>query len=117
MYYLQKFAIKYDKKTVQLHASTKAKLQQYQWPGNVRELRHAMERAIILSDQPVLKPEDFVLNQVTTPQYVMQNTLEDMEKLMIEDAIHKHDGNYSAAAEQLGISRQTLYNKLKKMNL
>ncbi|MFI2742484.1 sigma-54-dependent transcriptional regulator [Zhouia sp. PK063] len=116
-FYLQKFAIKYDKKTVQLHASTKAKLQQYQWPGNVRELRHAMERAIILSDQPLLKPEDFVLNQVTTPQYVMQNTLEDMEKLMIEDAIHKHDGNYSAAAEQLGISRQTLYNKLKKMNL
>jgi len=43
-------------------------------------------------------------------------TLEEMEKQMILNALEKHDGNYSAAADQLGVSRQTLYNKLKRTN-
>ena len=87
----------------------------YNWPGNIRELLHTMERAVILSEGNVLKPTDFLLelkNAVSLESG--PSTLEEMELLMIENALNQNDGNYSAAAEQLGISRQTLYNKLKK---
>jgi DNA-binding NtrC family response regulator len=87
----------------------------YKWPGNVRELLHTMERAVILSEGNVLKPTDFLLEVNDSGQMENQpNTLEEMELLMITNALHQNNGNYSAAAEQLGISRQTLYNKLKK---
>jgi transcriptional regulator with PAS, ATPase and Fis domain len=87
----------------------------YHWPGNIRELLHTMERSVILSEGNVLKPADFLLEVGNTIS--MENgpsTLEEMELLMITQALNQNDGNYSAAAEQLGISRQTLYNKLKK---
>jgi len=76
-----------------------------------------MERAVILSEGNVLKPTDFLLE--TKGAIISDNgpnTLEEMELLMITKALDQNDGNYSAAAEQLGISRQTLYNKLKKSN-
>ena len=88
---------------------------EYQWPGNVRELQHTMERAVILSDGNVLKPTDFLLHAKPMQSLDHQPlTLNEMEQQMILRALDQHDGNYSAAAEQLGISRQTLYNKLKK---
>lgn len=93
------------------------KLMEYPWPGNIRELQHTMERAVILSDGSVLKPSDFLLH--AKPMQSMDNepiTLNEMEQQMILRALEQNEGNYSAAAEQLGISRQTLYNKLKKKN-
>ena len=93
------------------------KLMEYPWPGNIRELQHTMERAIILSDGSVLKPSDFLLH--AKPMQSMDSepmTLNEMEQQMILRALEQNEGNYSAAAEQLGISRQTLYNKLKKKN-
>ena len=74
-----------------------------------------MERAVILSDGNVLKPSDFLLH--AKPMQSMDSepmTLNEMEQQMINRALEQNEGNYSAAAEQLGISRQTLYNKLKK---
>jgi len=65
----------------------------------------------------VLKPSDFLLH--AKPMQSMDNepmTLNEMEQQMILRALEQNEGNYSAAAEQLGISRQTLYNKLKKKN-
>ena len=88
---------------------------EYPSPGNVRELQHTMERAVILSDGNVLKPSDFLLH--AKPMQSMDSepmTLNEMEQQMINRALEQNEGNYSAAAEQLGISRQTLYNKLKK---
>lgn len=93
------------------------KLMEYPWPGNIRELQHTMERAVILSDGSVLKPSDFLLH--AKPMQSMDSepmTLNEMEQQMILRALEQNEGNYSAAAEQLGISRQTLYNKLKKKN-
>ncbi|MDP5061737.1 MAG: sigma-54-dependent Fis family transcriptional regulator, partial [Maribacter sp.] len=87
----------------------------YPWPGNIRELLHTMERAVILSEGNVLKPTDFLLDTKTTVTIEGgPKTLEEMELVMINKALNDHEGNYSAAADQLGISRQTLYNKLKK---
>lgn len=114
-FYLNKFISKYGKAGLRINQTAQEKLMTYQWPGNVRELLHTMERAVILSEGNVLKPTDFLLEVKSS--MAMENgpnTLEEMELLMITNALNQNDGNYSAASEQLGISRQTLYNKLKK---
>lgn len=114
-FYLNRFANKYDKPGLRMNQSAQEKLLAYSWPGNVRELQHTMERAVILCEGNVLKPTDFPLH---SKSYVSlesgPKTLEEMEREMISRALDQHNGNYSAAAEQLGVSRQTLYNKLKK---
>ncbi|UII81690.1 sigma-54 dependent transcriptional regulator [Flagellimonas sp. CMM7] len=116
-FFLKRFANKYDKQGLRINNLAQEKLMEYSWPGNVRELQHTMERAVILSEGNVLKPTDFLLH--SKPTQSMDNgpaTLDEMELQMISRALDQHDGNYSAAADQLGISRQTLYNKLKKKN-
>jgi transcriptional regulator with PAS, ATPase and Fis domain len=114
-FYLNKFVNKYGRPGLKINQAAQEKLMAYHWPGNIRELLHTMERAVILSEGNVLKPTDFLLE--TGQGISLENgpsTLEEMELLMITNALNQHDGNYSAAAEQLGISRQTLYNKLKR---
>nr|WP_299343083.1 sigma-54 dependent transcriptional regulator [Allomuricauda sp.] len=114
-FFLKRFANKYDKPGLRINSSAQEKLLEYNWPGNVRELQHTMERAIILSEGNVLKPSDFLLH--AKPSQTLGDgptTLDEMEQRMISRALEQNSGNYSAAAEQLGISRQTLYNKLKK---
>mgnify|MGYP003630763430 FL=1 len=114
-FFLKKFAHKYGKSSLKINQSAQEKLMEYAWPGNVRELLHTMERAVILSEANVLKPMDFLLETKTS--FSVEDgpkTLEEMELIMITKALNENEGNYSAAAEQLGISRQTLYNKLKK---
>lgn len=115
-FYLNRYASRYGKPGLRINQTGQEKLLNYNWPGNIRELQHTIERAVILSEGQVLKAEDFLLNTKTvTFQMVDTKTLEEMELQMITNAIHQNDNNYSAAAEQLGISRQTLYNKLKKL--
>ena len=114
-FFLKKFAHKYDKPGLRINNVAQEKLMEYPWPGNIRELQHTMERAVILSDGNVLKPSDFLLHAKPSQSFDNQPlTLNEMEQQMISRALEQHEGNYSAAAEQLGISRQTLYNKLKK---
>ena len=114
-FFLNKFAKKYGKQGLRINQSAQEKLMAYPWPGNVREILHTIERAVILSEGNVLKPTDFLLNVKTSVSVEKDlGTLEDMEFLMITNALNKNNGNYSVAAEQLGISRQTLYNKMKK---
>ncbi len=115
-FFLKQFGNKYDKPQLKINNTAQDKLMEYQWPGNIRELQHTMERAVILSEGNVLKPTDFLLH--SKPSQTMEvavTTLDEMELHMINRALDLHDGNYSAAAEQLGVSRQTLYNKLKKL--
>lgn len=114
-FFLKKFSHKYDKPGLRINQEAQEKLVQYPWPGNIRELQHTMERAVILSEDKVLRPEDFFLQDKSRPSMELgPKTLEEMEQQMINRALEDHEGNYSAAAEQLGITRQTLYNKLKK---
>ncbi len=114
-FYLKKFAFKYAKQGLRINQSAQEKLIAYAWPGNIRELLHTLERAVILSEGNLLQPEDFLLDaKSTTSATNGPETLEEMELLMITKALDQNEGNYSAAAKQLGISRQTLYNKLKK---
>lgn len=115
-YYLKKFTSKYGKAGLKMNQDAQNKLSSYSWPGNIRELLHTIERAVILSEENILKPSDFMLNSKTAiPIENNQITLEEMEHQMISTALAQNEGNYSAAAEQLGVSRQTLYNKMKKI--
>lgn len=114
-FYLNTFTSKYHKPGLKINQEAQDKLRLYPWPGNVRELLHTIERSVILSEDNVLRAADFLLNS-KNPVVSENNqiTLEQMEAQMISKALDQNDGNYSAAAEQLGVSRQTLYNKMKK---
>jgi DNA-binding NtrC family response regulator len=114
-FFLKKYTVKYNKPSIRINQQAQEKLLRYSWPGNVRELQHTIEKAVILSEGSLLKPEDFFMRPiVSSKQGKSDITLGDMETRMINHAIEKHHGNLSAAAEQLGITRQTLYNKIKK---
>lgn len=117
-FFLKRFASKYEKHGMKINQAAQDKLLKYQWPGNIRELQHTIEKAVILGDSSVLKPEDFFLRTVLSDRFDdSQLTIEEMEKRMVVNAIDKSMGNMSMAAEQLGITRQTLYNKIKKYGL
>ena len=92
-------------------------LLKYSWPGNVRELKHSIEKAVILTDTKVLSDENFSLNSPSNHKIDFQDkTIEEMENEMILASIDKEKGNLSAVAKKLGITRPTLYKKLKKLD-
>jgi len=93
------------------------KLSTYNWPGNVRELQHAIEKAVILSDSPVLKPSDFIFSPAPARSSHGEMTLEEMERRFIAESLKRYSGNISTTATKLGITRQTLYNKMKTYGL
>ena len=119
-YFLGRYARKYRKEMRGLTREAKNKLLRYAWPGNVRELQHTMERAVILGDGSLLRPENFVF-QATTPRPRKEEqevlNLEQLERQAIERAMRLSEGNVSRAAEYLGITRFALYRKLEKLGL
>jgi DNA-binding NtrC family response regulator len=114
-FFLKKYAWKYNKPNLKINQQANEKLLKYRWPGNIRELQHTIEKAVILSESDILKPEDFYLRNIPLANsYESFTTLEELERQMIQQAIEKNNGNFTAAADQLGVTRQTLYNRLKK---
>ena len=117
-YFMQRYAAKYEKKDISLHEHALEKLCSYHWPGNIRELQHAIEKAIILCEGNVIRPKDIFVKQTWNPQFsTTVPNLEEVERQAIATAIRQNDGNLTATAKQLGISRQTLYNKIKRFKL
>ncbi len=117
-YFLKIYCNKYRKNCHKISESGLSKLTSYQWPGNVRELQHTIEKAVILSDKNELSPDDFFFKPIIhSIGDIFEGTIEEMERKMITKVLQKSSSNLSAAAEQLGITRQTLYNKMKKYNL
>ncbi len=114
-FFLKKYSHKYNKPNLKINQQAHEKLLKYSWPGNIRELQHSIEKAVILSESSVIKPDDFLLRHPGSLSNSSSfTTLEEMEKQMIQQALEKNNGNFTAAAEQLGITRQTLYNRFKK---
>lgn len=117
-FFLNKYKDKYNKPQISFSDASLKKLEEYNWPGNVRELQHSIEKAVILSDDDIIQPSDFMFRHgEINNSGIYEGTLEDMEKKLIADAIAKYEGNLSTVAVQLGITRQTLYNKIKKYGL
>lgn len=114
-FFLRMYTRKYNKPEARLNKHAIDKLMEYSWPGNIRELQNTIEKAVILSESSVIRPEDLYLRpapEIRDPGSFA--TLEEMEMAMIRMALDRNNGNYTAAAEQLGITRQTLYNRIKK---
>jgi len=113
-FFLRKFTQKYNKPALRINRRALDKLMSYSWPGNIRELQNTIEKAVILSESAVISPDDLYLRpaeEISTTESLI--TIGEMEEKMIRLALEKNNGNFTAAAEQLGITRQTLYNKLK----
>lgn len=119
-HFIDKYGKKYDKQISSVSQSALNDLKAYPWPGNVRELQHAVERAIILTDSPILDSADFLLTQNTRPDEILgvaNYNLEDVERTVIDKALKKHEGNISKTASELGISRAALYRRIEKYDL
>lgn len=118
-YYLKKFAHKYKKPTPSYDLKALQKLQSHHWPGNIRELQHLMEKAVVLCDCNRLSENDFVFTSPPKAELKTPFTLNlsENERLLIIQAIKKTNGNLTHASHELGITRKTLYNKIKRYNL
>jgi len=116
-FFAGKYSVKYKKNCAKLQARTIELLQKYQWPGNIRELQHTIEKAVILCDGDCLSPGDLSLNQSHHVHTDETLTLEEMEKQLILKELKKQSQSLSFVARNLGISRTTLYKKMKKYGL
>jgi len=116
--FLAKYVKKYSRNCGTFSSAAIEKLNRYHWPGNIRELQHTIEKAVIISDSKQIMPEDLWIEQTTDiMKSAHDSTIENMEKILIKAALNSGKGNMSDVANQLGITRQTLYNKIKKYNL
>ena len=122
--FLEQYNQQYLRTLTGFSADAEQRLLNYPWYGNIRELQHTIEKAVILSDGSLLKAENLQLTEVSgqdapatheeSKEDTPLQTLDEMEKNLVKKAIEQCDGNLSQAAAQLGITRQTLYNKMKR---
>jgi len=115
-HFLRKFSLKYGKPGLRISRKAMDKLNRHHWPGNIRELQHAIENIVIMSESDSISPEDVNLVSTTLSEDPGLN-LETVEKNTIRKALSKYKGNYSTIAAELGISRTTLYHKIRKYGL
>jgi len=118
-HYLKIYSSKYDKGNIKFNQSALLKLEEHQWPGNIRELKQTIEKAVILSDGLLIDETDLQLTSSTKFGIHLHKalTLEEIEKQVIDKTLKKHNGNLTKTAKELGIIRQTLYNKIKKYGI
>ena len=112
-HFIRKFSLAMNKRITRVSPAAMNQLQQQPWVGNVRELENAVERAMVVGQEPELHEQDFIFK----PQGVSNGAgkkLEDMERAHILRVVEECGGNQSHAAEILDIDRVTLYHKLKK---
>jgi len=116
-YFLRINTERYNKDPLKLSTHALEKLANYEWPGNVRELQHSIEKAVIMSESQVLNPSDFDFSPSSRSAINSDITLEDMERKVLSDSLRRYSSNLSVVAGKLGITRQTLYNKMRKYDL
>lgn len=119
-HFLKQYRTKYKKELAGITDQAISHLKEYHWPGNIRELEHAVERAVIMTDENELQKGDFLLTSVSNTEKqlpVAGLNLEEVEKTVIRKAMDKHEGNISHAAEELGLTRASLYRRLEKYGL
>lgn len=119
-YFLARYAARYQRPRSGFSEAAVQALRAYEWPGNVRELDHAVERAVILSQNDQLETWDLALErpgQPGDPVVTGPRSLDDMERDAIREALARFDGNVSLAAKALGVSRSALYRRLQRYGI
>lgn len=115
--FIDHYCEKYNKEPLQLSQDAASKLVAHPFEGNIRELQNIMEKAVIMCDGNCIKPEHMQLYVSHSNVTTQTSTLEDIERKAIADAIDSCGGNLTLVAQLLGITRQTLYNKIKRYGL
>ena len=116
--FLERFAEKYHRPLTGIAPEAAAMLTEGRWSGNIRELQNCIEKAVILSDGNELTAKDIQLEQAAKPiGTTIKAVNEAEEERLVREAMDRTEGNISAAAKMLGVSRPTLYAKLKKYGL
>jgi len=118
-HFLKEYANKYEKFYLKFSSKTFDKLMKHNWPGNVRELRHTIEKAVILCDSDILMPEDFIVSHSSQQKHRQEkpSTFAEIEKQALLNALENNNGSVMKASKELGLARQTMYNKMQKYNL
>jgi DNA-binding NtrC family response regulator len=112
--FIHSFGSKYHKTILDFEKDAEEELLAHDWPGNIRELRHAMERAVLLCKGNALTRRDIGLQRDNSAKANLDSmSIEDVERVLIQKALHRNEGNVTKAAEQLGMSRATFYRRLK----
>jgi DNA-binding NtrC family response regulator len=116
--FLERYRQRHRRAAEGLSGAALSALRRYAWPGNVRELSHVIERAVLMASGPMISPADLRLD-AAPPAAATQapKTLEDVEQETIRAALARHDGNVVAAADELGLSRSSLYRRMEKFGL
>jgi two-component system response regulator HydG len=116
-HFLNHYAKKYHKNVTAVAPNALDKLKRYAWPGNIRELQHALERAIIMTDSDILQESDFLFSRSLTTHNLDTLNLDEVEKAAIVKALSMHNGNISKAADELGLTRASLYRRMEKYGI
>lgn len=117
-HFLNYYSKKYRKEVLSISPTAVNKLKKYPWPGNVRELQHSIERAVIMADSATLQESDFLFNRKGGNDSATDSlNLDEVEKAAVVKAIQLHSGNISKAAEELGLTRASLYRRMEKYGL
>jgi len=118
-HFLKVYAKKYQKIITAVSKEALNYLKQHNWPGNIRELQHALERAVIMSNDTVLNLDDFDLKKKILDSEVLaaNSKLENVEKALIQKTLLKYDGNITKTSSELGLTRSSLYRRLRKHGL
>jgi DNA-binding NtrC family response regulator len=115
------YSNKYMKPLPEFDTKALEKLLNYHYPGNVRELQYIIERAVIMADEMVLRPNDLIFSPIEA-SYVSEKEPAEMklsaiEKNTILKVIEKHNGNITKAAKELGLTRTALYRRISKYDI
>ena len=115
--FLKKYAEKYHRPVETLSEEAAQRLTSHGWSGNIRELQNVIEKAVILSEGKTLQVKDLSMNTTAKASSGVRQTLDEAEEKTIRDTMARCNGNLSLVAKELGISRPTLYSKLKKYGI
>jgi two-component system NtrC family response regulator len=125
-FFLKRYCSLYNKRVRGFNAAALESMEMHHWPGNVRELENKVQRAVLLSEGPMIEPRDLALavdakpvvqRAVDADVRTLKEAKDKVEKEMVVFALDKHAGNIAKAAEELGVSRPTLYDIMKKHGL
>jgi len=117
-HFLRRHATRYRKTLHGFDAGAMQLLLGHPWPGNIRELDHAVERAVLLAQGDQVRAGDLGLRAASSASTRLEDLpLEDVEKMLIQKALSRYDGNVSRAAQALGLSRSALYRRIASYGL
>lgn len=118
-HFLHVYEKKYKRPGMKIDKAVMVRMKKYHWPGNIRELQHAIERAVILNEDKVIRNAELIVgnNSLTHNSELTDLTMDEMEKQFILQTLERHRGNVSHAARTLGMTRTALYRRMKKHDL